>query len=295
VSGYRFECVNQQTGEVWFQGMSCTNRNPCPICRKPTTRREGYCVIDQPRGLVWCGHSAEHGLKSFYKIDGQHAPLPSSVRMKPRPVIDFTAMHEQMRAEITPMHIRAEARALGVHPDSLRAVGIGWCSEYGAATFPMYSLHRKIVGLRVRRRSGYKFAIDGSTNAVFIPTGPHAPAGQNERGRCFVVEGPTDLAAAIDLELPAFGLPAALVAHEVIAHYVKGRKTVIIRDGDDDGVKSSNRLSSILVPICPTVHVIRPMQVKDLRKWRQNGATRELIESVLANTSPRRREKAGVP
>jgi len=289
VSEYRFECVNHQTGEVWFQGVSCTQQHPCPICRKPTTRREGYCVIDQQRGLVWCGHSVQSGLKSFYKIDGQHSPPPASVRMKKRPVIDFTAMHEMMRSEISPANLRAEAQSLGVSTQALRAVGIGWCSEHCAATFPMYSLHRKIVGLRVRRRSGYKFAIDGSTNAVFIPTGKFAPAGQDEQGRCVIVEGPTDTAAAIDLGLPVFGLPSALVAHDVIAHYVKGRDTVVIRDNDSDGLKSSDRLAAILVPICPTVRVIHPMQVKDLRKWKQAGATRELFEAVARNAAPVKR------
>jgi hypothetical protein len=296
VSQYRFECVSKTTGEIWFQGVSCTRQRPCPVCRKPTAKAIGYCVADYQRGLVWCGHCPQRGRDAFFRLDGQHCPPPATVQFKERPAVDFAPMHEEMRNRITPKNLRAESDALGVHPESLAAVGIGWCDEYDAATFPMYGLNRKVVGIRVRRRrDGKKWAVPGSTNGVFIPQCTWANPDQNGKGRCFVVEGPTDTAAGVDLGLSIFGLPAALVAHQVIAHYVRGREVVIIRDGDEAGIKSSDRLSEILIPICPSVHVIRPMIVKDLRAWLRAGATPGLIESVITNTSPRRPKKGGVP
>lgn len=281
---YRFECVDHKSGEIWFQGVSVTHEHPCPICRKPTRhdRREGYCAIDRARGVVWCGHASDAFHKAFYRLsDSEKLDMPVSVRRKERPVadIDWESLLERMQLDLKPARLAHEAEVLGVSEWSLKSLDAGWDMDTESMAFPMRNAAGVTVGIRLRKPSGFKFAVAGSSNALFIPNTLDLSLVDS----LVIVEGPTDAAAAIDLGMNPIGRASALTCTKDLVQICRGKSVSIFEEADEAGMKGARGLADALVDECPFVSVVRPLRSKDVRSWLKQGATPALARSVINN------------
>ena len=182
---------------------------PCPICKKPDWCRvftDGWveCMrvqSDRPAksgGWMWGprGDSTPHP-----------GPLPDrgGEGVGRPPTINATKLHRDWLAATTPTQLAEFASALGLSVAALVAANAAWAEPHSAWAFPMCDGHGNVVGIRLRRADGIKFAVRGSRQGIFLGK---AESGKAESGKVlFVCEGPTDTAAAVELGLFAVGRP----------------------------------------------------------------------------------------
>lgn len=67
-------------------------------------------------------------------------------------------------------HLDGLGTSLGVDTDALKSIGCAWASPYNAWAFPMKDAKGNVIGIRLRREDGSKFAVKGSKSGLFIPT-----------------------------------------------------------------------------------------------------------------------------
>lgn len=201
------------------------------------------------------------------------------------------------RTAATDTAVARLAIRLGLTPTALRRLGIGWastafletfgtgCVEPGAWTFPMVDATNRVVGIRLRGLSGYKFAVRGSAQGIFVPTQ------LSSRSPLLLAEGPTDTAALLDLGFDAVGRPNCFGGGVLVREYLRAhrvRNVVVISDGDDPGRRGAEKLARELVPYCPCVRVIGPPDgIRDVREWKQEGATQKDLHNAFEKAPPR--------
>jgi len=178
----------------------------------------------------------------------------------------------------------------GVSPDALRCLGIGF--DAGAYTFPMCDACGEIIGIRKR---GYddptqKYAVDGSTNGLFIP------AGVEPAGAAIITESESDLAAALTLDVQGIGRAGAHAAAAEVVAFFQGFLTAcpcIVADNDLEGHKGATALADALVQAGVLCRVLTPPDgLKDLREWKtRGGLTREALARAIYRQAIRWPEK----
>lgn len=143
------------------------------------------------------------------------------------------------------------ADTLGVTANSLRRLRVGWCESYldmetgedvtaSAFTFPMRACGNLVVGIRLRDGLGRKWAVRGSKNGIFVPTGIA------KDGPLWIVEGPTDTAAMLDLGFPAIGRPSNTAGQDYLVDYCKRflpRRPVYILHNNDPAGSDAMKLT----------------------------------------------------
>lgn len=294
-----FELVDRHTGEVTFSGTPVTRRQPCQICGHPTNKPVGWCLHDPVRGLTLCGH-----VPSNRKIGGEagwlHGKEIKSLeravasKPKPKPRFDPSPM-PRFRAAMTAARERELANELGISITSIRDLETGWDAERDANTFPMRDQWRNIIGIRLRRYDGFKYAIENSRNGLFYPE-------LKRDGPVLLPEGPTDTASMLTVDFDAIGRPFCRGGIDMLCevfHTIK-RPAVIIQDLDavleEDGTCKhcgdsqwchrcrpgqfgAAATADALFGIAKWVKVIAPPPgIKDARQWLREGAT---YDSVL--------------
>ncbi|MCB9609453.1 MAG: toprim domain-containing protein [Polyangiaceae bacterium] len=154
-----------------------------------------------------------------------------------------------------------------------------------AYSFPMRLPHGPVCGVRVRSRSGRKWAVQGSRNGLFIPEGVDL-----QHDRLVLCEGPTDTAALLDLGVPAVGRPDAQGRLELCAELARQNRAgqiVVVADNDAPGLEGAFRCARALRVQCPDVRVVQPpIAHKDVRQWALADASRGAFESLVALARP---------
>lgn len=167
------------------------------------------------------------------------------------------------------------ASELQVDAQSLFRLEIAWADEHQAWAIPMRNSAREMVGIRLRDNQGKKWAVKGSRNGLFIPSG--------EPGKDLAVtEGPTDCAAALSMGLYAIGKPMALMNNEAVIEFARAhrvRRVIIVPDNDTPGLTGASKL--IDVCYCPCCELVLP--TKDIREFSKLGGGRMLLDSLLNN------------
>ena len=240
--------------------------NRCRICEKPD-----WCTYSDDGQIAICARVSDGAKKRVGDAGWLHILEPGSKptgrpirRYEPHLFRDFTDTNAAFEAAITDGQITELSRSLGVSVKSLRRLNIGWDGE--AYTFPMRSEKRKIIGVRRRFMDGRKFAVRGSTNALFIADG------LSEAGELFICEGPTDCAAALDLGFDAIGRPNCDSRIDMTVQFAKGRKVTVVSDRDKPGIEGAKKLARRLIKHCPEVMIMVPPEgIKDLRQWKNSG------------------------
>ena len=97
-----------------------------------------------------------------------------------------------------------------------------------------------------------------------------------------IVEGATDVAAAMDISLVAIGRPSNLGCLDRLTQLVAGREVVIIGENDAGaGTEGMERAFEVLRPHAKEITKLLPLEgVKDLRQWISQGLTLEQFLSI---------------
>lgn len=210
-------------------------------------------------------------------------PIRKAIEDKP---IDARAMWQRWFERTEHNHLDGFGMSLGVDTDCLKAIGCAW-STFGAWAFPMKDASGKVIGIRLRNDAGDKWAVKGSKAGLFIP-GDYSYMPDRV---LYLVEGPTDLAAAMTIGLRAFGRPACLGQENFILQYIAQQKVdrlVIVTDNDNPGLRGAEKLQSMLsilsciwIPPC-----------KDLREFVNLGGRYETMQACLKDLVWQRARRA---
>lgn len=276
----RQECaVCGHKGWCMYQG-DITTPTAVLCARQPegcATTKEGR-PIEARNGMGWI-----HRLKDnprFIKRPVRREPPP------PPPAWMGEMADECCRRSLETLPDLADQ--LGVSVRSLTVLRVGWSDSERAWTFPMRNRRRDVLGIRLRDVKGRKWAVTGSTNALFLPQG--FPGGK----RLHIVEGPTDTAAMLDFGFDTIGRPSNTAGFDYLSEYVrlsggKWKEICIIKNNDPIGSDArrltdgaANILAMHLTHSGRSVRLIAPPVGKDVREWKNvYGATKADVETFI--------------
>jgi hypothetical protein len=257
----------------------------CPICDKPD-----WCLIARDGSHVICARVSVGGTycgEPGWKHDmtnAQPVAIPGHIREKAQ--FDASAYAVAFERAITTDQLANLSAELGVSVESLRRLRTGWCAEHDAPAFPMW-IRGQIVGIRIRTHDA-KFCIRDSSNGFFLPRGVDGSE------TLYVVEGPTDTAAGLDLKLDIIGKPNATACTDELTRYLLAKQpemVVFIGENDEPdrfgkraGIDGPRAQCARAVAAGVNAVFILPLAGKDLREWKNvHGATRAMIESLARN------------
>ena len=174
------------------------------------------------------------------------------------------------------------AGELGVTVESLRRLEVG--RGQSAWSFPMKDANLRISGIRLRFDDGSKKSVRGSRAGLFIPDS--LPEAYEPPAPLLIVEGPSDVAAALSLGFAAIGRPSCNGGNILTCNLVRRwgiPRVVAVADADQPGRAGALSLLKSLVLYCKTVSVIEPpAEGMDLRDWVRSGATKEnILKAIL--------------
>lgn len=264
-------------------------------------RMESAQEVDcQGAGRGWLHDLSEKAASAggYCWLDGRPPP-GMMVRPPPAPShLDSDVLRGMMaryRAGTSSTDMDRLARLLGVTTASLHRLGAAWAGVHRAWTFPMRSKDGELIGIRLRAEDGSKWAVTGSRQGLFVPSG-------NVPERVLICEGPTDVAAMLDLGFFAVGRPSCSGGEELLIPLVRKRDVVIVSDRDEPkkrpdgsvfypGQEGATRLADRLVWYARGLKMIRPPKAKDARAWVNAGATAGDVEMVIRDTAYWRRKE----
>jgi len=202
--------------------------------------------------------------------------LPES--KPPPPVINARRIIEEWTNDTPDEWLEEQAYKLGVTVQSLRDLEACYSPKDRATAFPMRDGYGNIVGIRLRSDGGFKWAVTGSHQGIFLPR-------CDSLRTAYVCEGPTDTAAALSIGLWSVGrasCSAGLSDIPKVFKRLKIQRAVIVSDNDshDAGLKGAAMLGRQLgIPYC-----ILMLPCKDLRAFVRSGGTALMLENLLNDT-----------
>lgn len=283
--------------------------HPCPICQA-----HNRCTVSSDGKLCKCtrkldgvvGHKpvsiGSDAVSSWalYELGGGMPKPAPSKQVQPIAQPWVEDMARRFHREIDRTRKVGLAQDLGLSLESLDRMRVGWvtagelairdthCQGAGCWTFPMRDATGRVVGVRLRSTSGFKYQIAGTSTGVFIPTEMQAI----HESPLLIVEGPTDCAAALDLGFNAIGRPNNTGGVSEISKFISAHKltqvyVVIDRDvkvaAKDQTERGLHRLINALTPQGVSIGVVRPRRAKDIRQYLCQGGTREGLLQAIKN------------
>jgi len=187
--------------------------------------------------------------------------------------------------QVDQIRLATHAEQLGVTLDSLASLSIGWSQHFEAWSFPMRDANGKVIGIRLRKDDGSKFAIPGSKEGLFIPF-----ARQVANQPILITEGPTDAAALWSMGFRHIvGRPSCTGGVRLLSDLARQRKpseAVIIADGDGPGQHGAESLAKSLILYVPSIRIISPPEgIKDVRAWKRAGLKHCELQSIVQSTA----------
>jgi hypothetical protein len=234
-------------------------------------------------GGVYCG---EPGYRHVLK--GQPVARTTS-KLRERVPLDASSHAQRFERAITTDQIAAVSTELGVSVESLRRLRIGWCQEHDAPAFPMWQ-RGTICGIRIWKH-GAKFCLLDSQNGFFIPRGF-----SSDLDVVYIVEGPTDTAALLDMGLDAIGKPNVnACTNELISWLLEHRPGLAVFVGENDnpdargvvaGIDKTKEQCSRATAAGLSTAFVLPPRGKDVREWKTRyGGTRDMLELLVRNAT----------
>lgn len=257
----------------------------CPICD-----HADWCMVATDGSAAICPRTTsdkkagEAGyLHRLIELPNRHQVFTKSVRLI-SPVPGMGEKAKNLVQEVDHIRLASHADQLGVTLDSLAALSIGWSQRFEAWSFPMSDANGKVIGIRLRKDDGGKFAIPGSKEGLFIPF-----ARQIAEQSLLITEGPTDAAALWSLGFRhIIGRPSCAGGVRLlceIARQRKPREVVIIADADRPGQLGANSLAKSLILYVPSIRIISPPDcIKDVRAWKRAGTNQQDILQAINQT-----------
>ncbi len=277
-----------------------SKRHPCPVCTKPD-----WCTVSCDGAVALCQRveSSKRVGDAGWLHRLQAAPWrPARRRVRTVRLNGSNAVQRDLArqaascaASVDPSRLAQLGHDLGLSVVSLNRLQIGWSSQHRAWSFPMTSPTGHVLGIRLRRPDGVKFAVKGSRDGLFIPdrAGDAPPASASEHTPLLIMEGPTDTAALLDMGFGnVLGRPSCMGGTRLLVELVKVREpceVIVVADGGAPGRRGADTLASLLVAYVPVVRVIQPPdRVNDARAWLRLGGTRQDVERVIRAAPIRR-------
>lgn len=276
-----------------------TRRSPCGICEKPD-----WCLVAIDGSSYICSRvqSSTRAGNAGFVHSGDSAPVDYR-NLKPQApiIIDAAAIchaHQKAMCSIETVSI---SETLGVSTESLTYVGVGRAVGWlpGTHSFPMRGEDGRIIGLRLRNVEGQKWAITGSRNGLFFD-----PGGLLAARTVYLCEGPTDQAALFDLGVYPVGRFSNSGGIDMLRSLLSRTKPDVVivseNDGRDDckfcehnyclacqpGKVGADMVAAGLWGRVKSIKIIDPLKGKDVRAWKQHGATAQTLAAVVSNTPP---------
>jgi hypothetical protein len=288
------------TGRKW---RTVTKRSPCTACGKPD-----WCAWTPDGERLKCERTVEvpAGMELVEPRDGgalfrfpRQAGGPRTTRSRARATSPPTGIDWQNESTRLQAKLSAERRAklaheLGVARSALEAIRIGWAEredlhryraggegwsdDYpaGAFAFPERDGRGRVVGLSFRTLDGRKGAPHSDTGArrgLVVPTTLATTS-----DLVLLVEGATDVAAAVSLGLAAVGRPSNAGGVDDLAQLLRGLDVLVVGERDqkasgqwpgrDGAAGVATRLGTEWQKAVDWV--LPPDNAKDVRAWLQD-------------------------
>lgn len=269
-----------------------TKVHPCPICQRPD-----WCGIADDASVAICMRVPNGAVKQTRNGGWLHRLQDVRCRPARRMVqagrndpdaasrADYGSLAARCAAAVNSDRLQRLADELVLSVASLHRLDIGWSADHRAWTFPMTDAGGRVLGIRLRRANGFKFAVRGGHDGLFIPSD------LTSNGPLLICEGPTDTTALIDLGFNAVGRASCTGGTRLLVELIKRRgrpEAVIVTDADEPGRRGAEALASVLAAYSPVVRVIQPPDgLKDARQWKQRGATHQDIQQFIEVATPR--------
>jgi hypothetical protein len=281
-----------------------TRKSPCPICGKErycyfaANGRKIVCCFDMNLDLVERdqndrprtdkkGHYIHRVPDMLSAKQIREAKKSKNGKIPPREVFN---LHKLYCSKLSPQGLNKLAGSLGLSPDSLDRMDVG--TDGVNWTFPMKNGKGYVIGIRKRSSGGKKFAYKGSRVGIFIPNGLKPDK------VLFIAEGSTDTAALLDLGIPAIGRPSCNGGGDYIKKFLSRYQPMLVTimaDRDPPKIKSDGskwkpgqvgayKLARDIRSKVRGVKVVKPAAGKDIREWKQKGATKESVMLIVQNT-----------
>lgn len=274
-----------------FTWVRVNKNEPCKVCGY-----KEWCTVCPELGLALCmriesKRPSKNSMGGWlHSLDKNQAKQIKHAEKQPEaPTIDANKIMQSLLTDQKWNGMQQRlAESLGVSLNSLRVMGCAWAPQHRAWAFPMQDGEGRTIGIRLRDDSGHKWAVTGSRQGIFVPySKPETIA--------FIVEGPTDCAAALTLGLFPIGRPSCRgsVAYTQVAINRLGiQQAVLVADNDlskfnektqrwvpSPGLEGAKVLAKeIQVPCCRLI-----LPSKDLREFLTLGGTKELIGSLIGS------------
>lgn len=284
-----------------------TKAHPCPVCEKPD-----WCMVTGPEDSPFaaiCSRiksrkpAGTKGAGWVHRLREDPDRAKPVERPKPRRATDTeleriwrpiaAKLHEERGC-----HLEELARQLGVASWSLHAlrVGYGYCANLLCWSFPEMNHLGQVIG--INRRLVHPC---NGKNKMAAPDGrrgiTYCPGWQQFNGPVLVVEGGSDVAAGITLDLATLGRPSCRGGTEYLVPLLRqahGRKIIVIGERDrkahedlSQKVRERHNPTCRGCPLCwpgkagairtakelahglgrPIGWKLLPDEAKDLRKW----------------------------
>ena len=261
--------LNQKINSKWER---VSKFNKCPICD-----HDSWCGMNES-GIICMRVPSEVTTKNggwLHKL-GEEFPKYIPKPKEPEIKLDCVSMWKAWHKETSLQDLRDYAQTIDVDPLSLAYLGCVKAPEHSAFACPMRNHKGDIIGFRLRNKYGDKWSVKGSKQGLFYSR-------KVLTGTVFIVEGPTDCAAALTIGVSVIGRPSCLGCEEMIADmlkYFKIRQAVLVPDNDEPGLRGADRLQ----PFLKINHCKIILPTKDMREFYQFGGNKETLESLTRNT-----------
>lgn len=196
-----------------------------------------------------------------------------------------------------PGALEAFAASLGLTPEGLAGYHVGWWEEHAAYSAPMRGSAGEIIGIHLRTPAGKKFAICGSRNGLFLPPELNTHQSLQPYGGVLTFsEGLSDAATLAAWGFAAVGRPSCSGGVDLAQKLVRRLRpemVVVVADNDSSGAgqRGAAQMAAALAAsgVGGTIKVVRPPpEVKDIREWRQRGASPADMHALVVHEATRR-------
>jgi len=238
--------------------------NPCPVCG-----RTKYCLINENGSAVVCT-----------KQPNDHPVGDAGWLHVLDPKRDFSREHSELeqlfikyQQNVIAGMAEIIASDLSVTAASVEQLGVGFYPLENAWIWAELDVHGNVIGLLKRYHNGKKVMVKGSERGLIY----QHPLPKTDKP-IIVVEGASDVLAAMDMGYVAVGRPSADGGGKLLSALLKGRDVIIVGENDDGaGVRGMEKMFQVLKSACKSVKkVLPPPDKKDLRAWHPNAAEFEL-------------------
>lgn len=186
------------------------------------------------------------------------------------PAPDWQRLHEHFVAALTLDRLEELANMLAVTPEALQRCGCGWCEEKQVWTFPERDARRAIVGIATRDRDGNKSFLPGGHRGVVVPDGVELS------DTVCAIEGPSDLAAMLTMDVSAVARPSNCGGADALAALLVDAADVLVigendakPDGTAPGIEGARDTAAKLAEAWrrPVKWALPPDGYKDVRTY----------------------------